>query len=209
MFGLFGCAKKYYVDFNGKREAHRAGHEVVLHYGPIPTDTDYTFYLDGEPLPYVIENEKITLRFPMPAHDVTVTVASRNSTVDAPETQPEPETSSAVPGTEPAPAPQREVVLSFHSFDGGGPTFSVLLDDPAFLSYKTEQKYGNPKHAEMDGAAFTVYITLKGLKPGETAFTVVSDSPITGKEELRYAAEVFSDLTLTVTPLPSENPVDE
>ena len=200
MFGLSGCAKKYYVDFNGSRSAHRAGREVVLHYGPIPTDTDYTFYKDGEPLPYVIENEKITLRFTMPAHDVTVTVTSRNSMVDEPETQPEPETSSAAPETETAAVPQKEVVLSFHSFDGGGPTFSVILDDPAALSYKTEQKYSSPHHAEMDGAGFTVYITLKGLKPGETAFTVVSDSPITGTEEMRYVARVYEDLSLTVTP---------
>ena len=196
MSGLFGCAKKYRVDFCGSREAYRAGREVVLNYGRIPTDTDYTFYMDGEPISYEIENEEIVIRFIMPARDVVFTVDSHNSMTDAPVKQLEADQTDA---------PQKEAVLAFRSFDGGGPAFSVTLDDPAALSYKTEKKYSSPRHAEMDGAGFTVYITFKGLKPGKTAFTVVSDSPIAGKEELRYAAEVFDDLTLTVTPL-SQSP---
>ena len=58
MFGFFGCSgEKYRVDydghkdfFEGAKDSYRAGEHVRIYYTIIATDTDYSFYLDGESL---------------------------------------------------------------------------------------------------------------------------------------------------------------
>ncbi len=88
MFGFFGCGgARYRVDycgmksaFPGAKDAYRAGELVTLDFPYIATDTDYRFYLDGEPLNTDYEHKRgFILRFTMPAHDVVLTVESRNS----------------------------------------------------------------------------------------------------------------------------------
>ena len=67
-------------DFPNAREAYPAGTAVVLYFDRIATDTDYSFYLDGEPLRYSFDDAfGILLTFTMPAHDVTLEVKQRNS----------------------------------------------------------------------------------------------------------------------------------
>ena len=102
MFGLFGCKDKdndvvkYKVDYDGSKEwyqnakdAYAAGEEVEVWYDLIATDTDYSFYLDGEPINYSYDDEKgFVIRFTMPEHDVRLTCKHVNSMIYQPPTDP-------------------------------------------------------------------------------------------------------------------------
>lgn len=95
---LTGCAAKrkapeYRVDYcgakdfyDGAKDAYPAGQEVTLYYIFIATDTNYYFYLDGEPLRYSYDAGKgIEIRFTMPEHDVKLECKERNSMEYIPE----------------------------------------------------------------------------------------------------------------------------
>ena len=88
MFGLSGCGgKKYAVDYCGQKDfysnakdSYREGQKVTLYYPLIATDTDYHFYLDGETLNYLYEDNKgFAIKFVMPDHDVKLECVSTNS----------------------------------------------------------------------------------------------------------------------------------
>lgn len=93
VLGLSGCFKKYRVDYcgskdcyTGAKDSYRAGAEVVLYYDMIATDTDYSFFLDGERLqPLYEEGKGYKISFVMPEHDVTLKCESHNSMAYEPE----------------------------------------------------------------------------------------------------------------------------
>ena len=86
---LSGCAggEKYQVDYCGAKDlysnakdAYRAGTAVTLYFEMIATDTDYSFLLDGESVPYTYHEKKgFVISFTMPDHDVTLECCSVNS----------------------------------------------------------------------------------------------------------------------------------
>lgn len=86
---LFGCGKKLYkVDYCGAqsvyenaKESYREGERVVLKYGLIATDTNYSFYLDDEPIDYNYKDGAYLLSFVMPGHDVKIECRTSNSMV--------------------------------------------------------------------------------------------------------------------------------
>lgn len=87
MFGLFGCGgKKYKVDYCGQmssyenaKPAYRAGEKVELYYPFIATDTDYSFYLDGESVNYDYDDKHgFVISFIMPDHDVKLECVMKN-----------------------------------------------------------------------------------------------------------------------------------
>ena len=98
LLSLCACGKQtvlYKVDYNGRKDlfkkakdAYEAGTEVELYYDTIGTDTDYSFWLDGERLKTDYSEKKgYIIRFTMPEHDVSLAVKSVNSmTVLPPET---------------------------------------------------------------------------------------------------------------------------
>ncbi len=97
MLGLFGCgAKTYGVDYDGEKDfytgakdRYKAGEEVTLYYYMIATDTDYSFWLDGERINTGYEEDKgFVITFTMPEHDVKLVCESRNSMVYVPEIEP-------------------------------------------------------------------------------------------------------------------------
>jgi len=92
-FCLMGCAgETYRVDYDGVKElyegakdSYRAGQEVTLYFTMIATDTDYFFYLDGEPIDFDYDDKKgFIIRFTMPNHDVKLECRSVNSMVYIP-----------------------------------------------------------------------------------------------------------------------------
>ncbi|MBR5620828.1 MAG: hypothetical protein IKW76_13935 [Clostridia bacterium] len=98
MFGLFGCGKAAYtVDYRGQKDAYqnahdtyKAGEEVRLVYSEVGTDTDYSFFLDGEQLdPEYEEGKGFVLRFTMPAHNVRLECQAVNSMEDDDESKDE------------------------------------------------------------------------------------------------------------------------
>lgn len=92
MFCLFGCGKASYAvdyrgqkeDYRGARDTYKAGEKVKLTYYLIATDTDYSFYLDGERInPDYKEGKGFILEFTMPDHDVQLECRAVNSMVKA------------------------------------------------------------------------------------------------------------------------------
>lgn len=87
MLGFLGCAKnKYRVDYcgekssySGAKSAYKAGAEVKLYYKNFRTDTEYSFYLDGEYLPLEFDAKGAVIRFVMPDHDVKLECVARSS----------------------------------------------------------------------------------------------------------------------------------
>ncbi len=90
LIGLFGCGhKQYKLELDGyglssKRTTYEEGATVKVTYDMIATDTDYSFYLDCDDtkLEHDYKNGMYVLTFKMPAHDVKLTVSSRNSMVN-------------------------------------------------------------------------------------------------------------------------------
>ena len=65
LMGLSACSgEKYKVEYDYKgayvnaKDYYRAGSKVVLYYDLIATDTDYSFLLDGEHIPFTYDEKK-------------------------------------------------------------------------------------------------------------------------------------------------------
>lgn len=88
MLSLFGCGKtRYNIDFDGygfksEKTSYAEGEDVTVTYDMIATDTDYSFYTDSDDVKLKQEfdnNHGYVFSFKMPAHDVKLSVKSRNS----------------------------------------------------------------------------------------------------------------------------------
>lgn len=97
-----------------------------------------------------------------------------------------------------------KAVLTFDSFDGGGPDFTVVMDTD-IVSCKSEKIYGNPRHAEMEGSGFKVKFTFTGLKSGEARMTIEERSPIAENLDHIYSVKVDEDLNVTIKLLTTED----
>ena len=94
--------------------------------------------------------------------------------------------------------PPIQAVLSFSSFDGGGPEYEIVLDDPTIAEWDSRREYDRPDHDQLTGAAYTEIFTFTGLKPGETALTVSARSPIAENFDARYTLCVDGTLNATL-----------
>ena len=67
--------------FSGVKKGYKAGDKVKVYFSMVATDTDYTFYLDGERIsPSAYSDLKgYTIEFTMPAKNVTLDYESKNS----------------------------------------------------------------------------------------------------------------------------------
>ncbi len=108
----------------------------------------------------------------------------------------------SAPTPSPAPSAKPEsgdATLSFSSFDGGGPEYSVKIDDPEIVGYESRRIYNKPDHEEMTGAGYQVFITFTGKKEGETTATVSARSPIAENFDEEYRVSVDGELNVTLT----------
>lgn len=184
---MLGFPKKYKVDYNGDmqwfigaKESYKAGEKVTLYFDMIATDTNYYFYIDDEEIYPSYESGKgYKISFAMPEHDVSVRVKAVNSMRYIPEEK-------------------KETVLTFNSFDGGGPSYSVKIEDKSIADYKQTRQYHNPNHENMCGSGYDVNISFVGLTPGETTATIECRSPIADNFDAVYEIVVFDDLTVSV-----------
>ena len=97
-----------------------------------------------------------------------------------------------------APPVQNEVSVSFDSFDGGGPEFSIRIEDPDIVSCVRTKKYDREDHDEMTGAGFKITFTFTGLKAGETTATISARSPIADNYDAVYAVRVDDALNISL-----------
>lgn len=87
MFFIGYNKKNYSVDYCGQkdfylnaRDKYRVGEKVEVYFNLIATDTDYSFYLDGEIINPAYDNSKgYIIKFTMPEHNVTLKCESKNS----------------------------------------------------------------------------------------------------------------------------------
>lgn len=185
---MLGLPKKYKVNYNGAmewligaKEAYKAGEEVCFYFNMIATDTNYYFYLDDEQINPRYETAKgYKISFIMPEHDVSVRVDAVNSMRYIPEQK-------------------KETVLKFHSFDGGGPSYSVKIEDKSIADCKQTRRYYNPNHENMCGSGYDVNISFIGLNPGKTTAKIECRSPIADNYDAVYDIVVLDDLTVSLT----------
>ena len=103
---------------------------------------------------------------------------------------------------------QRDAVLTFDSFDGGGPEYTLTVGDPAIVSFTSERRYRDADHDEIDGAGYSIVFTLTGLQAGETTATVSARSPIAENYDAVYRVCVDEALRVSVERLP-DAPLDD
>ena len=92
-----------------------------------------------------------------------------------------------------------KAVLYFDSFDGGGPSYDVKIEDKSIVAYSQEHYYFNPDHDNMCGCGYEVKISFAGLKPGKTKATIECRSNIADNYDAIYDVEVDGGLTVTLT----------
>lgn len=95
--------------------------------------------------------------------------------------------------------PENKKVLRFSSFDGGGFSYTVTIDDPSIVTYDAYKDYGGQDTEEVDGASFDYTVELIPLSSGTTKLTVKGESPIMDPEIYYYQLTVGDDLRLQVT----------
>lgn len=97
-----------------------------------------------------------------------------------------------------------ETKLSFSSFDGGGPEYSVSIDDEGIIAYDIRRKYHKPDHAMMCGSGYDVIFSFRGIMPGRTMMTISARSPIAENYDDKYSVTVSDSLEVTIEKLPDE-----
>ena len=95
--------------------------------------------------------------------------------------------------------PKSKEVLRFSSFDGGGYSYKVTIEDPTIVTYNSYKDYGSQDPEEVDGASFDYTVELIPLSSGTTKLTVKGESPIMEPEVYCYQLTVGDDLSLQVT----------
>lgn len=93
---------------------------------------------------------------------------------------------------------ENTAMLMFHSFDGGGPEFSVVIADESLISYSIRRRYSNADHGKLCGAGYSVEITFTALRTGVTEITIEERSPIADNLDHVYRAAVGSELDITL-----------
>ena len=99
----------------------------------------------------------------------------------------------------------KTAALEFHSSDGGGPEYSIVIEDTTIVSYSSERKYSKRNHEELNGAGYTVIFTFTGMKQGETKMTIQQRSPIAENSDMVYNVTVADDLTVTLTEIATKD----
>ncbi len=100
---------------------------------------------------------------------------------------------------------EKTASLSFDSFDGGGPSYSIVIEDPSTVSVEENIRYHSPNHGKQRGSGYTVTYVFTGLKPGETYANVSARSAIAENYDKRYAIKVDEDLNVGVQLLTAED----
>ncbi len=95
-----------------------------------------------------------------------------------------------------------EVTMAFDSFEGGGPSYDVIIEDPSIIDYSISRHYRDKDHASMGGAGYDVIITFKALKAGTTRMTIQARSPIADNYDLHYSVTVDEGLNVSLKRIP-------
>ena len=95
-----------------------------------------------------------------------------------------------------------ELTMVFDSFDGGGPSYDVIIQNPSIVDFSISRHYRDKNHASMGGAGYDVIITFKALKAGTTRMTIKARSPIADNYDLPYSVTVDESLNISIKRIP-------
>ena len=90
------------------------------------------------------------------------------------------------------------VTLTYESFDGGGPEYTVSVGDETLVSYSRDTRYKNSNSGDAEGSGYYVIFEFTGLVPGETEVTIQARSPIADNFDEIYSVSVDSELKITM-----------
>lgn len=97
--------------------------------------------------------------------------------------------------------------LSFHSFDGGGPSYHAEVDSD-IVTISSDRHYWNADHKRMRGAGYDRIFIFAGKRPGETVLRVTEEmshgNPATRHTEHFYRITVDEALRVTIRALPAD-----
>lgn len=94
--------------------------------------------------------------------------------------------------------------LFFHSFDGGGATYSLHGEKNGVYTWGTERRYNNPNHDQMCGSGYDLIFTFYPLREGTVNATIKASSPIYTEPDVVIEIKVDKYLNLSYTYLPQE-----
>ncbi len=95
--------------------------------------------------------------------------------------------------------------LSFHSFDGGGPKYSVIIADESLLNFEQSKHYAAASRTKTGGSPYTVNINFAGLRAGTTTVIIEQRSPVTKGRDLIYKADINDLLEVKLTKLETKD----
>ena len=97
-----------------------------------------------------------------------------------------------------------EAVLTFSSFEGGGPEAWITLEDPSIAACRCFRSYDVPEGEPIPpGAGYTETCVISGLKPGTTTMTVSFGSALVETRETVYTVTVDDALKVTLFKQPA------
>lgn len=196
--------------FTNVKSSYKAGDKVKIYFSLVATDTDYTFYLDGErikPSDYS-DYKGYLIEFIMPGRDVELSVESKNSMEYHPASIDIPEGTVLFSYTEKVFTPEGETLFSLTAETTDDPTLHrmTVSDETGSTVYSIprfayESIYNYDQVAALDSwNSLTEYESLDG-KSIELSFyrdgeyiTLSSDHmPEDGEGTLKYMLSHFTD----------------
>ncbi len=193
MILLGGCGtKKYTVSFGEgyvplEKTKYAAGESVSVSFDMIATDTDYSFFSDDVEFEQSYDPARgYVFTFTMPDHDVKIDMRTRNSMEYDPDAQ-----NAYAQGPLTA-------KLMFETFDGGGPEFSVVIEDDMVVDYDKDIRYLDDEHEQENGAGKNVVYEFWGVNPGQTRVLIKERSPIAGNFDRCYKVMVDDNLNVSM-----------
>ena len=82
-------------------------------------------------------------------------------------------------------------VLTFRSFEGGGPSFRAVISEPEKLECVIRTEYDEPGDPIPPGSAYSVIMEFRGRIPGTVEVYVETDGPLVPAEDIPPAVYVL------------------
>ena len=87
--------------------------------------------------------------------------------------------------------------LTFSSFDGGGPSYNIVLDSD-IVSYEIKRVYNKSDHTKARGSGYKVVYTFTGIKEGQASMTIEERSTIAKNIDHQYTVKVDENLNVQI-----------
>ncbi len=103
------------------------------------------------------------------------------------------------------------VRITYDSFEGGGPEYTVKIANPSIISYTEEIRRSSYDEdgVDIDGAGYDVIFEFTGLQQGETKVTIFARSPIADNFDAVYMVNVDQNLNVTMNFMDSADTEEE